>query len=246
MGVQTMFRYPVLTRLLLSCLILPMAVVANDAVDPTMAVVANDAVDPNKKENAAKPEPAVTKDAVDPNKKENTAKPEPAGVIGACVGRSTDCPDSSNVKARADVRLGQPITVWVENLDELRNRQSAHCKDAKDASCQIKKIHLFLNMMEFKGVSPLFVPGKNALEFRLPHRDELPEYRENKGQKAIWTALFGFGDNWESKETIGVSVGLEDGSSLPSKAELTLMRWSGNGLVFYGVMSFPRKIVFQG
>ena len=171
-----MFRYPVLTRLLLSCLILPMAVVANDAVDPTMAVVANDAVDPNKRKMPLNLNQPLLKTRWIPIKRKIPPN------LSACVGRSTDCPDSSNVKARADVRLGQPITVWVENLDELRNRQSAHCKDAKDASCQIKKIHLFLNMMEFKGVSPLFVPGKNALEFRLPHRDELPEYRENKGR----------------------------------------------------------------
>lgn len=82
--------------------------------------------------------------------------------------------------------------------------------------------------MEFKGVYPLISPDSQgseaALEFRLPHRDELSEYVNNKEQKAIWAALFGFRDKWETAQSIDVSVGIEDGFPLQSNAKLN---WNG-------------------
>ncbi len=92
-----------------------------------------------------------------------------------------------------EVRLGQSIRVEVDNLSILQERRRAHCKEG--TSCQEKSIHLFLNLMELKGVNPLFDPGTNELQFRLLHRDELPEYLDNKEQRAIWAALFGFRNN---------------------------------------------------
>jgi len=159
----------------------------------------------------------------------NSAEPM---VEGACVYVDNKCIFEKNT-AEKKVTLGQIIRVKVNNLPALKERQRAHCKDV--TSCQEKKIHLFLNRMELKGVNPLFGPD-DELQFKLLHRDELPEYRDNKGQKTLWTTLFGFGDTWKRKQTIDVSIGLEDGSPLKSDATLTLVRWSSKGLVVYCVV----------
>ena len=200
-----MLRYPILRGLVLSCLVLPMSVVANDSVDS------------NKKENAAKPDPVVTKVCV---------------VSGECDSGDGQKPLQEQIIE--EVRLGQSIRVEIDNLPVLQERQRVHCKEG--TLCQEKRIHLFLNLMELKGVSPLFGPGKNELQFRLPHRDELPEYLDNKEQKAIWAALFGFRDKWEKAQSIDVSVGLEDGHPLSSHGRVTLVKWTGIGLIIYCVM----------
>lgn len=141
------------------------------------------------------------------------------------------------------VGLGQSIRVKVDNFDALQQKQRTDCKAG--APCIEKKIHLFLNLMELKGIHPVLDPELKELQFRLLPRDQIPEYLHDKEQKAVWAELFGFRDTMKEELPINVSLGLEDGPPLPSSHQLTLVRLkTDEGLVFYCVIMIVVLILY--
>lgn len=141
------------------------------------------------------------------------------------------------------VGLGESIRVKVDDLDVLQQKQRTDCKAG--APCMEKKIHLFLNLRELKGINPVLDPELKELQFRLLPRDQIPEYLHNKEQKAIWAELFGFRDDMKTELPVNVSLGLEDGSPLASSHWLTLVRIkTDDGLVFYCVMMVVVLILY--
>jgi len=148
----------------------------------------------------------------------------------------------SNIGRKDEVWLGEAIRVKVENLDLFRQTL---CKDGDDGQggCKEKDISLFLNRMEIKGVRPRLIDGKKSeLEFLLLRREALPAYLDDRQQKLVWAALFGFQDRLTMKpRKVEVSVGPEGGEPLESGAVLQLVRihldgWAYLYLVLIAIM----------
>lgn len=163
-------------------------------------------------------------------------KPEPAVQAAYGIDPKTE--------ARVDhVRLGQTIRMEVKNYAALEKMQRDGCKG--ETSCQEKQLHLFLNRMEIKGLRPTVDSGKQDIEFRLLRRDSIPEYLDDKQQKAVWAALFGFLDNPHRTVKVNVSVGLEGGKAIQSNATVTLVRLEADySLLLYGALLVGMLVLY--
>lgn len=142
-----------------------------------------------------------------------------------------------------DVRLGNTIKVQVNDFGALKRLQRADCKE--DKPCQEKRISLFLGRQEIKGLHPIDNPESKEIEFRLLRRDAIPEYLDNKQQKAVWAGLFGFRDTSKWAIPVNVSIGLVDGTPIQSDKSVTLVRLeSGYWLLWYCVLLAAMLVLY--
>jgi hypothetical protein len=122
--------------------------------------------------------------------------------------------------------LGHAIRVKIDNLKMFIDAAKSHNK----------KIHLFMDGKEIKGITPnggLYGDNKDELQFRLLRREALPVDTSDAQQKAVWSSLFGFQDNLHRTRDVTVSVGEEGDIPIPSNAPLKLIRIRTGWAVFY-------------
>jgi hypothetical protein len=151
--------------------------------------------------------------AEEPKAAASKAKSESAAAPTVTDVRRIDC--SGNDSRFAG--LGHAIRVKTENLKMFVEAAKSHGK----------KIHLFMDGKEIKGIIPdggLYGDNKDELQFRLLRREALPADISDPQQKAVWASLFGFQDNLHWTHLVTVSVGEEGDMPIPSNAQLNLIR----------------------